>query len=302
MHKGKVLNKGKNYTVINCTNCGYAHINPLPGQKEIEEYYEKKFYQNSKTSYFDDYERDHDWWELNYKELINKMEELHGASPKTKKRKKMLLDIGSGPGLFLNVASKLGIEALGIEPSEKAFKYSKNKYKCDVLNTTLEEVKGHRKKFDFIHSSLVLEHVLDPYVFIEKSMAMMADNGLFCIIVPNDFNTIQEINLKLGRQQWWVSPFEHLNYFNPKSLRKLFEKAGLKVVYENVTFPIDLFLLMDQNYLVDSDIGKACHSMRKNFEFNIEKSQSLKFKENLYKAFSKLGVGRELVIIGKKIR
>ncbi len=300
MHKGKALYKSEKCEVINCTSCGFAHVNPLPGQKEIEEFYEKKFYQNVKTSYFTDYERDHDWWKLNYTELINTMKELHKVSPRQKDKKRTLLDIGSGPGLFLNVANKLGIDAIGIEPSKEAFKYSVKTYKCNVLNTTIEDVKGYNKKFDFIHSALVLEHILDPLAFIEKSKAMLADNGLFCIIVPNDFNPVQDINIKLGKHHWWVSPFEHLNYFNRKSLKKLFEKAGLEVVYENVTFPIDLFLLMNQNYLAEPAVGKACHTMRKDFEFNIEKAKSEKFKKDLYKAFSKLGVGRELIIIARK--
>lgn len=71
-------------------------------------------------------------------------------------------------------------------------------------------------------------------------------------------------------------------------------------MYESVTFPIDLFLLMDQNYLDDPEVGKKCHAMRKNFEFNMHKTNSDGFKEKLYKAFSKLGIGRELIIMGKK--
>ncbi len=300
MHKGKTLYKSEKCEVINCTSCGFAHVNPLPKQTDLEDFYEKKFYQNVKTSYFDDYERDHDWWKLNYTELLNTMEELHKASPKQKNKKRMLLDIGSGPGLFLNTADKLGIDAMGIEPSLQAYKYSKKKYKCNVVNSTIEGLKGYNKKFDFIHSSLVLEHILDPLAFVEKSKAMLAPNGLFCIIVPNDFNPVQTIIHSLGKPQWWVSPFEHLNYFNRKSLRRLFEKAGMEVVYENVTFPIDLFLLMNQDYLTDPVVGKACHLMRKDFEFNIEKSKSEKFKKDLYKAFSKLGIGRELIIIARK--
>ena len=44
-----------------------------------------------------------------------------------------LLDIGSGPGLFLKVAESRGLEAVGIEPSTEAYKYSRKKYKCKVL-------------------------------------------------------------------------------------------------------------------------------------------------------------------------
>jgi SAM-dependent methyltransferase len=296
MHKGKILATSGGKDVINCTICGYTHVYPLPTQKELDEFYFKTFYQDVKTSYFEDYERDHDWWSLNYNWLLDDLLKL--SSKKTDKTR--LLDIGSGPGLFLRCAKEKGISTLGIEPSKEAFNYSRKKHKVDVLNVTLEKMDQSIEKFDIVHSSLVMEHILDPLKYIKKSKSMLKKDGLLCIIVPNDFNPIQDINVKLGSKQWWVSPFEHLNYFNGKSLRKLVEKAGLEVVHESVTFPIDLFLLMDRNYLDNPALGKECHSMRKSFEFNLEKTKSDKFRQDLYKAFSKLGVGRELVIIARK--
>jgi SAM-dependent methyltransferase len=297
MHKGKILATSGGKDVINCTICGYTHVNPLPTQKELDEFYFKAFYQDVKTSYFEDYERDHDRWSLNYNWLLDDLLKL---SSKKKTDKTRLLDIGSGPGLFLRCAKDKGINALGIEPSKEAFNYSRKKHKVDVLNVTLEKMDQSIEKFDIVHSSLVMEHILEPLKYIKKSKSMLKKDGLLCIIVPNDFNPIQDINVKLGTKQWWVSPFEHLNYFNGKSLRKLVEKAGLKVVHESVTFPIDLFLLMDRNYLDNPALGKECHSMRKSFEFNLEKTKSDKFRQDLYKTFSKLGVGRELVIIARK--
>lgn len=295
MHKGNILYKDGKVQVIDCKKCGFAHVNPLPSQSELNDFYEKRFYSDVKTSYFSDYERDHDWWVLNYEEILEKFRELSG-----KRAGKALLDIGSGPGLFLKVASQLGFKAKGIEPSKDAFEYSVSKYNCNVVNTTLEELDPSKEQFDLIHSSLVLEHILDPSAFIKKTKAMLRKGGLLCVIVPNDFTIIQKINVTLGRKMWWVSPFEHLNYFNQKSLRKLLQRSGFSVVHESVTFPIDLFLLMDQNYLDDPAVGKNCHGMRKNFEFNLKKTGNMEFKEQLYKAFAGVGAGRELVIIGRK--
>ncbi|TAL60212.1 MAG: class I SAM-dependent methyltransferase [Bacteroidetes bacterium] len=296
MHKGNIIYQEGKVRVIDCKSCGFAHVNPLPSLNELNDFYEKRFYKDVKTSYFSDYERDHDWWALNYEDILKTFKKLSSSKSSGKK----LLDIGSGPGLFLDVARKNGLEATGIEPSKDAFEYSRNKYKCKVLNTTLEELDSSKEKFDFIHSSLVLEHILDPQGFLKKSTSMLKKGGLMCVIVPNDFTIIQKINVILGRRMWWVSPFEHLNYFNQKSLRKLFDRSGFKVEYENVTFPIDLFLLMDQNYLDDPATGKNCHSMRKSFEFNLQKTGNGDLREKLYSAFSKLGIGRELIIFGRK--
>jgi len=298
MHKGTILATSQGKQVINCKTCGYTHVNPLPTQTELDDFYLKSFYQDVKTSYFEDYERDHDWWALNYNWLLDDLVNL--LSSKKPVDKIRLLDIGSGPGLFLKCAKDKGIQAIGIEPSKEAFKYSRKKHNVDVLNVTLENMDQTVEKYDIVHSSLVMEHILNPLEYIKKSKKMLKKGGLLCIIVPNDFNPIQTINVKLGCKQWWVSPFEHLNYFNSKSLRGLVEKAGLQVVNESVTFPIDLFLLFNKNYLNNSTLGQECHFMRKSFEFNIEKTSSDKFRKDLYKAFFKLGVGRELVMIAKK--
>lgn len=298
MHKGKVIFESAQAKVIDCKTCGFAHVNPLPSQVELNEFYEKRFYQNVKTSYFTDYERDQDWWAINYEWMIDDI--LQAYKGKKKKDALRLLDIGSGPGLFLEVAKKNGIEAKGIEPSKEAYEYSTKKYGCDVTNVTLEELDKSIGKFDVVHSSLVLEHILNPLNFIKKSKSLLNANGLLCVVVPNDFNPIQEVMKQLGTPEWWISPFEHLNYFNRKSIKALFEKAGLEVVHQSVTFPIDLFLTFGQDYLKNPEVGKACHAMRKTFEFNIQKTKQVKLKNDLYKAFSKLDIGRELIIIGRK--
>jgi 2-polyprenyl-3-methyl-5-hydroxy-6-metoxy-1,4-benzoquinol methylase len=295
MHKGKIIFTAENTHVIDCKTCGFAHVNPLPRIAELNEFYEKRFYQDVKTSYFSDYERDEDWWAINYEWMIEELlrQNKNKASAK-------LLDIGSGPGLFLKVAQSKGLDAVGIEPSKEAYAYSIKKHKCNVMNTTLEKLDKSIGKFDYVHSSLVLEHILDPLAFIKKSKSLLNKNGLLSIVVPNDFNPVQKIMQQLGKNEWWVSPFQHLNYFNRKTIKKLFEKAGLEVVYQNVTFPIDLFLLMGQDYLSNPEVGKTCHAMRKTFEFNMHKTNQAKLKDDLYKAFSRLDIGRELVIIGKK--
>jgi 2-polyprenyl-3-methyl-5-hydroxy-6-metoxy-1,4-benzoquinol methylase len=296
-HIGQTLAVSGDKTVIKCKSCGYAHVHPLPTQAELDAFYLKNFYQEVKTSYFADYERDQDWWVLNYNWLLDDMAALSG---KQSLKGLKLLDIGSGPGLFLKAAADIGLDVLGVEPSKEAFEYSKKKHKVNVENVTVENLDPKTGKFDIIHASLVLEHILDPLKFISKSAKLLKKGGLLCIVVPNDFNPVQEINVKMGKNQYWVSPFEHLNYFNRKSLSDLFKKAAMEVVHDTVTFPIDLFLLMDRNYLEQPELGKECHFMRKSFEFNLESTRSDNFRKKLYSAFAKIGVGRELVMIAKK--
>jgi SAM-dependent methyltransferase len=299
MHEGKKLVNVGDKDIVDCKHCRFAHTNPLPTQVELIKFYKENFYQDVKTSYFEEYERDKEWWMLNYNWLLDDLESYKAVD--INKKTLRLLDIGSGPGLFLRAATDRGMYAMGIEPSLEAYKYSKEKYNCNVVNVMLNDLDHSVEKFDIVNSALVLEHVLDPTGFINTARSFLKKNGLICITVPNDFNPVQDINFKLGTKQWWVSPFEHLNYFNANSLKKLIKSSGFEIINESVSFPIDLFLLMGKNYLETPMVGLECHKMRKTFEFNINKSKSNKFRKDLYKAFSKIGVGRELIIIAKKI-
>lgn len=298
MNKNKILSDlGQKYILQN-SKYGYGYVYPSPTQDELKYYYNNKFYQESKKTYFEDYERDNDWWVLNYNWHIDEL--LLNCSKEVNNLR--LLDVGSGPGLFLKTATDRGIESLGLEPSLKAYEYSTTKYGLKVKNEMLEDFQPLNGKFDIIHSSLVLEHVLDPLGFISKCKDLLFDGGIISIVVPNDYNIIQNINVKLGAKEHWISPMEHLNYFNKESLRKVLIDLGFEVTFESVTFPIDLFLLMGQNYLVQSELGKKCHEMRKIFEFNLFKTDANVFRKELYQSFSNLGIGRELIVIAKKIK
>ena len=116
--------------------------------------------------------------------------------------------------------------------------------------------------------------------------------------VANDFNPIQKIATeKLDIPDWWFIPPEHVNYFNPESITRLLEQSGYEILDISTTFPIDIFLLMGDNYVSDPKIGKKSHLRRKEFEFTLSKTGREDFKNNLYKSFKNLGIGREIEIL-----
>ena len=89
--------------------------------------------------------------------------------------------------------------------------------------------------------------------------------------------------------------------FNQKSLTSLVESCGFEVVHKETTFPIDMFLMMGQDYIDNEDMGRQCHELRKQFEINLSKSTNKELRRKLYSGFSNADVGREIVIIAKKI-
>lgn len=294
-HEGDELFSNHQISVIDCRACGYAHLKSLPSNSDLEKYYQDSFYQKTKKNYFSDFERDSEWWSLNYKWLLL---ETIGLLKLERISKPKLLDIGSGPGLLMHVANNLGFDSVGVEPSTEAFNYSRKRFSLNVHNTTLDNFIGNPGEFDVIVSYLVLEHILDPLNFLRKAREFLSTDGIMCIVVPNDFNPIQRALSKVGYPSWWVDPKDHLNYFNLTTLENLCKKADLIVVDTTVTFPIDLFLLMGDDYINSPEVGPKCHQRRKHLEFALDNNVEL--KKGLYNGFKSAGIGRELVFFVRR--
>ncbi len=94
---------------------------------------------------------------------------------------------------------------------------------------------------------------------------------------------------------------EHINYFTPKGLNILLQKAGFNILYTTVTFPLEMFILMGEDYIQYPKIGPIQHNKRVLFEKNLSMSKQGKMlKEKMYEKFYELGIGRTLVVYAQK--
>ena len=119
-------------------------------------------------------------------------------------------------------------------------------------------------KYGLLNLDNVLEHVLYPVDLLNSMMRIMTKNTVARIEVPNDFSAFQQLLTNSGcTSETWVSPPEHLSYFNRDGLVNLFKSVGLKVVSLQADYPIEQFLLNENsNYWNDRALGKAAHSTR----------------------------------------
>ena len=294
-HQGPVVDTREGFEVIECRICGFRHIVPLPTAEELEQVYRNDYYRTEKPLYLEGTRRDLDWWRLVFSD---RYEEFENLLPEGRRR---LLDVGSGPGFFLQYGQEQGWHVRGIEPSRQAADHSREmglEIVEGFLDKTTAPMLGH---FDVVHMNNVLEHIPDPREMIDLCSHLLDPQGLLCIVVPNDYSPFQQaLTAACGFSPWWVVPPHHLNYFNFESLENLLENRGFDIVARETTFPIDLFLLMGDNYVGDETLGRACHVKRMTFERNLSAAGLNPLKRQLYKAFSEQGLGREIVLIGRK--
>lgn len=296
MHDGKVIDRVKDYEVIDCEVCGFKHIVPIPTQEELEKVYEKEYYSIEKPLFIERQLEDIEWWNVVYDDRYDFFEQ---NLPNDRRK---ILDIGCGPGFFLKRGKERGWEGLGVEPSRQAAEYAKG-LGLDVVNCFLNEanLEDREEKFDVVHMSEVLEHITEPIVFCKTAYNLLSDEGIICVVVPNDYNPFQKIlREKLGFQPYWLAPPHHINYFTFTSLHTLLEQVGFSIIGKEAMFPIDIFLLMGDNYIGNDTIGRICHSKRKQLEINLKRGGLNSFKRELCQFLASKDIGREMVLFANK--
>lgn len=133
-----------------------------------------------------------------------------------------LLDVGTGIGILVQEAQRLGYEASGIEPSKKL--------QQDAVSRGLPVVQGvlpHREitgPFDVVTIIDVIEHVTDPVGLLRSAAELMAPSGIMVVVTPDR----SSIAARIMRRRWWHYRVAHIGYFEPKTLVKALEGAGMR--------------------------------------------------------------------------
>ena len=290
-HLGPVLDQVNGYSVIDCEKCHFKHIIPIPTQRETAEYYATE-YREKRPGYEKVLEEDLEWWELIH---VKKYDMLEKLLPETGRS---LLDVGCGLAFFMRVGKERGWEVTGLEPARASRDYAIREG-FNVMKARLEDFRTEKKR-DVIHAHEVLEHCVDPQRFVSRCHELLLPGGIACITVPNDYNPLQRALLKIGYKTWWVKPPEHINYFDVRSVTALLSSIGFKIKHTEMSFPMEVFLLMGDDYVGKPAHGRRCHRKRKQFDFNLSES-GLGEKLKPYLAMMpELGIGREVTIYARK--
>lgn len=293
-HNGPRLASANGYDVIDCACCGFAHVLPLPAPEALTSVYAEEYYTQEKPTYLVHAREDEHWARLGYDDQLALIADHIGPS------ERRLLDIGSGPGLFLTRAKTLGWSVEGIEPSRQAADYARG-LGLTIHNQFFDETLARRLgAVPAVRMMNVLEHIPDPIDFIARAVSLLPEGGVLLAGVPNDFSPLQTLlREKRGVSPWWVAPPHHLNYFDFDSLERLLVRAGLRPRARLTSFPMDLFLALGENYIGNDTLGRTCHAKRKALDLDLEDAAPGK-RRALYGALAQAGFGREAIVIASK--
>lgn len=128
-----------------------------------------------------------------------------------------LLEIGPGNGSLLRTLRKLGWNCYGVDPGQ----YISDKKIVSSLSELPKNV-----CFDVVVFQDVLEHIVDPFDYIEKVSNLTNKKCIFYISTPYS----QSLEARLLKGRWeMVKPFGHLHYFSKVSMRTILQRVNFEI-------------------------------------------------------------------------
>lgn len=280
--------------VIECEDCGFRHLWPLPTPGSLRDVYEREFGDNIRPQFRAKKKEDAAHWG---RVFARRQGEYRRLMPHVKRPR--VLDVGCGVGDFLSFFAERGSEVWGVEPSEH-FHGDLRERGVNVLPSMLEdltaEIWAEIGRFDVVNMSMFLEHVLDPVEAVKVVVQALAPGGVISIECPNDFNPLQLVAAESADlPMWWINRL-HINYFNFESLEGLCRRAGLRPAARSTQFPLETFLLFGDVYVDDSAVGSEIHKKRMRFEETLCDHGRSELLADLYGSLAGLSLGRQAIV------
>ena len=206
------------FNLMECQDCGLIYLSPRPGPDEIDKYYPadyQPFYKAiaEEPSFF---------------RRLDRRYGLHRRCNEVIKRagnSGLLLDIGCATGIFLNGMRERGWQVKGVELSEYAANYARERFHLEVTTGTLADAKFPENHFNLVTMWDVLEHVPDPAETLTEIHRIMKPGGWLVLSLPNP----------VAWERHWFNQFwagwdvpRHFQIFSPQVIQQYLNRSGLQ--------------------------------------------------------------------------
>lgn len=205
-----------------CSKCRTLFCSPRPTEKLLVEYYAN-------------FEAPKYWSELLLKTDVSR--KLLQHRPRVEKIVALLekhfaqgevaaVDLGAGTGAFALALKDSGFfkKVIAVDFSKECVQACSERG-LEAYHGTVDDIT--ESSIGLLTMNDLIEHLSEPNAFLKKCCSVMAPKGMMAIATPNgegfDFQVMKEKTVN-------ITPPEHLNYFNPGSIKELMKNSGFDVI------------------------------------------------------------------------
>lgn len=198
--------------VVRCRSCTHMQLDRFPSEDELASAYA--------AAASDDYVVEEAGQRESFRRVLERIE---GHVPRRR-----LLDVGCWVGFLLAEARERGWEeCVGIEPSEFASAYARERLGLDVRTEDLFAADLPRGHFDAVVMGDVLEHLTRANTALERAASLLAPDGVLALELPDAGSLVART---LGRRWWSVIP-THVHYFTRRSAATMLARHWFEPVH-----------------------------------------------------------------------
>ncbi len=202
-----------------CAECNAIYLYPPLTKVEEKHFYKKEFekYMSTRVGDHRDWSNAHKHIQSNQDQVVRRWEFIaphifDGMN---------VLEIGCSSGFMLDKFKDSQCNVIGVEPSGEFLEFVTNN--GHTAYETLEEVEG---SFDLICHFFVFEHIGDPFVFLEKQLSLLNENGVIIAEIPSATDPLTSLyNIDAFENFYWS--IAHHYYYTPNSLKYILDKMNL---------------------------------------------------------------------------
>jgi 2-polyprenyl-3-methyl-5-hydroxy-6-metoxy-1,4-benzoquinol methylase len=173
-----------------------------------------------------------------------------------------MLDVGCGSGTSVRAAVDLGWNATGIDIDPELVELGRRQLEVDLRCCSIMEIEEPDDSFDFVRLRDVIEHLPNPFAALLRLRELLRPGGMLLIATPNESSLAAQLRRLVGGRRdriATVPPPHHLHGFGPSTLRRLFDRVGLRSRQITTTTPVDA------RYVTARNMGAAGEKIRSSF-------------------------------------
>jgi SAM-dependent methyltransferase len=196
--------------IVRCRRCGHMQLAKFPSEEDLSESYAE--------AESEDYVTEEEGQRATARAVLDRIE--HQVAPGK------LLDLGCWVGFLLDEARKRGWEGTGVEPSEFASAFARDRLGLDVRTEGLFDAELESGAYDAVFMGDVIEHLPAAGDALDRIASLLAPDGVLALALPDAGSRLARA---MGKRWWSVIP-THVHYFTRASISALLVRHGYRAL------------------------------------------------------------------------